>query len=306
MTLHNGPSNGLSAAFGLLSDEWTLLLIRTALTGSSKYSEFLQRIPISNAVLSNRLELLVSEKIFEKQAYQDNPTRFKYLLTEQGKAIWPLTIAIWGWERRWVSEHVYATPPLIHLNCGHEMSPQYCCAECGEKTQHSELQVVWGPAGGWQRSTPTVSTRKRRASNNSKAEAYYPETMALLGNRWSSIIVAAALTGISRFRDFEKHLGPPANVLTERLSELCTLNIMEQVQLPERPDWSEYQLTEKGISTFPILAILVDWAEKWRPDAEGKVMLRTHNKCNKPFTGILKCDHCHQKLSGDSIDISHV
>ena len=41
---------------GLLGDEWNLLLIlRQALMGARRYSEFMTRLPISNAVLTNRL-----------------------------------------------------------------------------------------------------------------------------------------------------------------------------------------------------------------------------------------------------------
>lgn len=300
-------TNGLGRTFGLLGDEWTLLLLRVALSGGTRYSDFQSRLPISHAVLSGRLERLVEEGLLERHVYQQRPERSEYLLTPRGTAIWPLLVAIWNWERRWVRAHEYSTPPIRHLSCGQEMSPLYCCEHCGEIAHPDSVRLSWGPAGGWQRSTPEATTRRRSTHrSNAGATAFYPDTMAVFGNRWSAIIAASAFAGVSRFKDFEAHLGVPPIVLTERLAALCDRQIFEQVQLEARPDWSEYLLTSKGRELFPIFAIVLDLAERWYRDPEGEVLLRRHSSCGARFHGMLVCDQCHEVVRGNAIDVSEI
>ena len=300
-------TNGLGRAFGLLGDEWTLLLLRVALSGGTRYSDFQGKLPISHAVLSGRLERLVAEGLLKRHIYQQRPERSEYLLTPRGTAIWPLLVAIWNWERRWVPTHEYATPPITHLSCGREMSPLYCCESCQMVALPDSVRLTWGPAGGWQRSTPEATTRRRSANRPSAgATAFYPDTMTVFGNRWSAVIVASAFAGVSRFKDFEAHLGVPPIVLTERLAALCDREIFEQVQLAARPDWSEYRLTRKGSELFPIFAIVLDLAERWYRDPEGEVLLRRHTACDSRFHGMLVCDQCHEVVRGSTIDVSQI
>lgn len=298
--------SGLGVTFGLLGDEWTLLLLRVALSGGKRYSDFRDRLPISHAVLSGRLERLVREGLLERNVYQVRPERSEYVLTAKGSSIWPLLLAIWTWERRWVTSHSYATPPIRHLTCGNEMSPVYCCNACGGAALPESVTLEWGPAGGWDRSTPSAHTRRRAPnSGRSGSSAFYPDTMTVFGNRWSAVIVAAAFAGVRRFRDFEAFLGPPPIVLSERLTALCNREIFEQVQLVDRSDWSEYRLTRKGSDLFPVLATVVDWSERWHSEPEGPVLRRTHTTCGAEFRGMLVCDHCHAAVRGHEIDLSN-
>lgn len=298
------PPNGLGKAFGLLGDEWTLTLIRFALTGVKRYSDFRAQLPISHAVLSSRLERLVEAEFFRKVIYQERPKRFEYRLTRKGKSVWPLLVAIWNWERTWTDTGSHTTPPLKHISCGYEMSPVYCCLHCSRRISADSVQLRWGPAGGWERMVSDATTRRRAAQSGSGRHSFYPDSMAVLGNRWSTMILAAAFRGITRFRDFETALGIPPLILAERLASLCEHQIFEQVQLNSNSNWSEYRLTPRGVETYPALGIIVDWAERWCPDPEGAVLLRTHRECGEAFRGVFVCNHCEQVLLGSTIDLS--
>lgn len=300
----SSPPNGLSKAFGLLGDEWTLTLLRFAQTGGRRYSDFRQQLPISHAVLSNRLDRLVEAELFERIVYQDRPTRFEYQLTKKGASTWPLLVAIWSWERRWTTTGARSTPPLKHVTCGREMTPNYCCQSCAQPVDANTVQLRWGPAGGWERMVPRATTRRRAVQGSAGQHSFYPDTMSVLGNRWSTIILAAAFQNMKRFRDFEAALGIPSLILAERLASLCDHNIFEQVQLNNRSNRSEYRLTQRGIALYPALSIVVDWAERWLPDPEGAVMLRKHRGCGKAFRGVFVCNHCAQVVSGSTIDLS--
>jgi len=86
-------SNALGRAMGLLSDEWTLMLLRHAHRGFTRYSEFQAELPISNSVLSARLDLLVNESMLEKRIHHSGRLRSEYVLTpkEWSPAEWCTT-----------------------------------------------------------------------------------------------------------------------------------------------------------------------------------------------------------------------
>jgi len=53
--LSPGGTDAVGRILGLLGDEWTLLIIQHSLLGATRYGEFMERLPISNSVLTNRL-----------------------------------------------------------------------------------------------------------------------------------------------------------------------------------------------------------------------------------------------------------
>ena len=63
---------------GLLGDEWTLLVVQQALLGATRFAEFKTRLPISNSVLTCRLQSLTRDGLLERRVYQTNPTRSEY------------------------------------------------------------------------------------------------------------------------------------------------------------------------------------------------------------------------------------
>ena len=61
-TLGAGGTNAVGRILGLLGDEWTLLIVQQALLGATRYGEFIERLPISNTVLTNRLRTLTRRR----------------------------------------------------------------------------------------------------------------------------------------------------------------------------------------------------------------------------------------------------
>ena len=96
----------VSCTLDLLGDKWTLLVIRDLFIGKKTYSEF-QASPegIPSNILANRLKRLLQDGIIDKQAYQQHPPRYQYLLTDKGRALWPVLKAI----APWANEHIPGT-----------------------------------------------------------------------------------------------------------------------------------------------------------------------------------------------------
>lgn len=295
--------NAIGRGFGVLGDEWSLFLLRLALQGLTRYSEFRAALPISHAVLTSRLETLVREGLIEKRVYQQNPVRSEYVLTERGRSTWPILVSIWGWERAQVQDHAYATPPLHHKRCGRDFLPLLTCAHCRQPADPHDLRPSWGPSGGWRESVPETTTRRRSSSRGAVEHSFYPDTMAVFGNRWSSALVGAAFLGVHRFTDFQTLLAVPPTLLSERLFALCARGILEQAQTAARPDWADYRLTEKGLAFFPVIDTVIEWSERWLGSERGPAVNIVHRACGSAFHGVLACDQCKVALSAADIEI---
>ena len=91
----------ITATLDLLGDKWTLVVIRDLFLGKRIYGDF-QSSPegIPTNILAERLKRLLKHGIITKEAYQNKPVRYSYMLTKKGDALAPIVeeIAKWGLE----------------------------------------------------------------------------------------------------------------------------------------------------------------------------------------------------------------
>jgi DNA-binding HxlR family transcriptional regulator len=296
--LSPGGTNAVGRILGLLGDEWTLLIIQQALLGASRYGEFMQRLPISNTVLSNRLRALTDSDILVRTPYQSRPVRAEYLITQRGRAFWPVLLSIWDWERRWVPDHVHQLPGMRHTQCGSHFAPTLACRACGEAVTEKDVAARWGPSGSWSRSVPEATTRRRSSADGERGQAgLFPETMSVFGNRWAAAVLVCAFLGTSRFSDFQTQLGAPPSLLSGRLQTFCANGVL----CTSRE--SNYQLTEKGRAFFPVIVAALQCGQHWFRAPEGPAVTLTHLGCGKPFVGQLTCDQCARPLKGAQVRV---
>jgi DNA-binding HxlR family transcriptional regulator len=85
----------------LLGDKWTLLVIRDLVLGKRRYQEFLDSPEeMASNILADRLNKLSTAGLIIRHAYQQNPIRFEYRLTEKGKGLEPILDAILVWGKK--------------------------------------------------------------------------------------------------------------------------------------------------------------------------------------------------------------
>ena len=89
----------ISCALELVGDKWSLLIIRDALIlGKTSFNEFRHsKEKIASNILANRLEQMVAYGIFEKRGNADKKSKIDYILTERGRALQPVVVAIGNW-----------------------------------------------------------------------------------------------------------------------------------------------------------------------------------------------------------------
>jgi DNA-binding HxlR family transcriptional regulator len=97
MADHPQQSCGLAQTLEVVGERWTLLLVRDALRGVSRFSDFRARLGIAPNILALRLELLVAHEVMTKVPYQDRPVRYDYLLTPKGTGLMPALQALTAW-----------------------------------------------------------------------------------------------------------------------------------------------------------------------------------------------------------------
>lgn len=286
--------NAVARMLGLLGDEWTLLIVQRALLGARRYRDFVAALPVSNAVLSNRLQSLTTEGLLSRNEYQVNPPRSEYLVTPKSRSLWPMLTSIWEWERRWIPDHPEPLPRMLHTACGEEFAPRVVCRACDESADDKSIAARWGPSGSWERSIPSGGTRRRSSVRRSGAAAMFPQTMSVIGDRWGFALLVAAFVGASRFTDFQTQLGAPPVTIADRLSVFTEEGILVQSE-------GRYRLTEKGRAFFPVLVCALAWAQRWFPSHDGAAVILTHMACDRRFTPALVCDQCRARLRGAQI-----
>ena len=88
-------------ALDLIGERWTLLVIRDVFRGIRRFDELQESLGIARNILTQRLAWLIEAGILEKRAYAERPPRFEYRLTQKGRDLFPVLIALMQWGTRW-------------------------------------------------------------------------------------------------------------------------------------------------------------------------------------------------------------
>jgi DNA-binding HxlR family transcriptional regulator len=84
----------------LVGDAWSMLIMRDANAGLTRFDEFRKSLGIAPTMLTGRLSALTDEGLLEKRRYSDRPPRDEYVLTEAGRDFLPVLFAIGAWGRK--------------------------------------------------------------------------------------------------------------------------------------------------------------------------------------------------------------
>ena len=121
----------IAQAMSVIGDSWTLLILRDAMRGATKFEEFQQKTGASRAVISERLTHLVKHGVLERTQYEEHPPRYDYRLTPRGKALQPVMMTMVHWAETHLPKPTNG-PKRRHTTCGHRFQPVITCSECGE------------------------------------------------------------------------------------------------------------------------------------------------------------------------------
>ncbi len=128
----------------VIGEWWTMLIVRDAFLGVTRFDQMQERLGISRNVLNQRLAHLVAHGVLEKVAYSDRPLRYDYLLTDKGRDLFSILTSM----RQWGDK--YAAPDgaplrLRHKGCGRYTEAALHCDKCGEPIDSGNVRAVAGP-----------------------------------------------------------------------------------------------------------------------------------------------------------------
>jgi DNA-binding HxlR family transcriptional regulator len=128
-----------------VGDWWTLLIVRDAFFGMTRFAEFQEDLGISKAVLTDRLGRLVSHGIFDKERLHEPGARYAYRLTRKGRDLWVLLTAMRLWADKWV--HGEGGEPLLaqEVGSGRVVRKLVATDEHGERIDMRRVQWALGP-----------------------------------------------------------------------------------------------------------------------------------------------------------------
>lgn len=137
----------LSRTLSVIGDRWTLLILRDCFLGIRRFDAFERRLGVTRHVLADRLKKLVEAQVLVRVAYQQKPLREEYRLTDKGKDLHPVMLALVHWGDRHMADQRGAPVLHRHKACGQLMRPVTVCSECGEAVGVRDVVVEAGP--GW-------------------------------------------------------------------------------------------------------------------------------------------------------------
>lgn len=117
-------------------------------------------------------------------------------------------------------------------------------------------------------------------------------SLAILGDRWTMLLIREAFLGTRRFDELQALTGASPQVVASRLARLVEAGILRKVAYQDRPARYEYRLTDMGRELQPVLVTLMTWGDKWLDDGQGPPNPLRHVGCGCISQPQLICDQC--------------
>lgn len=116
----------------IMGDYWSWAVLSAAYFRLRRFDEIHAALGVATNILADRLNRLVRDGVMEKRPYQTAPVRFEYRLTEAGRALYPIVLAMHGWSQRWLVGADEAPLTLIDRASGEAITPVVCDLNSGE------------------------------------------------------------------------------------------------------------------------------------------------------------------------------
>ena len=125
-----GNQTMVDSVIQLFGDRWATLVVRACFTGIHRFDEIQRDTLMASNILADRLERLQAQGIVQAKPYSAHQDRFEYRLSEKGRDLYPVLLALLQWGDRWYGDA--KGPPLLltHQNCGHALRLHPSCNAC--------------------------------------------------------------------------------------------------------------------------------------------------------------------------------
>ena len=128
-------------------------------------------------------------------------------------------------------------------------------------------------------------------------------SVAVIGDRWTLMVLRDCFLGIRRFEDFERRLGISRSIIAERLKTLTDEGVLRREAYQDRPVRHEYRLTDKGLALHPVMMAIVHWGDVHYAGDEGPPLIHRHKACGCDFTPVQTCSACGGAVTARDVEV---
>jgi DNA-binding HxlR family transcriptional regulator len=129
------------------------------------------------------------------------------------------------------------------------------------------------------------------------------QALEALGDWWTLLIIRECFLGARRFADFESKLGIAKNILSKRLQHLVEHEILRRVEVGQRGQRFEYELTAKGRDLFTLMTALRQWGDRWVFGEGHEPIVVRDRRDGEPIPRLRVADREGQPIPGDRLEV---
>ena len=135
----------VAQALSEIGEWWTLLILREAFFGTQRFTDFQERLGIARNILTKRLNKLVKTGILVRQGAPGRGNPGLYRLTEKGRDVAPVFIALMQWGDRWINGEEKAPIRIVEAATGRQIDRISLSAAEGPPLSARDLRAIPGP-----------------------------------------------------------------------------------------------------------------------------------------------------------------
>lgn len=146
-TSHQDVPCGVARPLDAIGDGWSLLIVRDCFGGLTRFGEFQRSLGLAKNILAARLRNLLDHGILDTVPASDGGAHLEYRLTDKGRALFPLLVALRQWGEDYCFAPGEAHVQLLDRACGQPLRRVEVHAQDGRLLAPEDTVVDWGYNG---------------------------------------------------------------------------------------------------------------------------------------------------------------
>jgi DNA-binding HxlR family transcriptional regulator len=134
----------MARAMEVVGDRWTILILREAYYGVTRFDEFEYYVGVAPNILSNRLKRLVDAGMMKRVPLPEHSGRYDYVLTEKGRDFFPAYLALKKWGDDWLAEPEGPQVVFRDRDAGRVISYPKLLNASGKPLRLEDVEVIAG------------------------------------------------------------------------------------------------------------------------------------------------------------------
>lgn len=137
-----GMRCSIARALEIVGEWWSLLVLRECFRGAKRFDDFQKALPIATNILSARLAKLVTAGVLRRERSEDDRRRHEYRLTDKGRDLYPILIALMHWGDRWEAGPNGPPVVIVERATGRPIAPMAIRNQDGRALDPREVQGI--------------------------------------------------------------------------------------------------------------------------------------------------------------------